>query len=179
MTWQIDPVHSSLTFSVKHMMVSTVRGHFSGIRGTIDFDPESPQTARVEATVPAATIDTGSPDRDNHLRSADFFEAERYPEINFRSRKVERNGDSRYTVVGDLTVRGVTKPVVLDAEFFGIQKDPRMGTRAGLAATTTIDRKDFGLTWNVALESGGILVGDKVKIDLDVAAVQQAEQAAA
>ncbi len=179
MTWDIDPAHSSITFSVRHMMVSTVRGRFGAFRGAIDLDPADPRKTVVRAAIDAATVDTAQAQRDGHLKSPDFLDVEKYPEIAFTSTKVEPAGDKTYRVVGDLTIRGVTKPVTLEAELLGYNESGQFGKRAGIAATTTIDRKDWGLNWNQALETGGLLVSDKVKIELDIQAVEKAAVAAA
>lgn len=171
-TWTIDPVHSVPEFAVKHMVVSTVKGRFTGIDGTISFDEANPERSSVVATIDAATIDTGEPQRDAHLRSADFFDVERYPHITFRSTRVERVGEDRYRIAGDLTIRDVTRPVVLDAEYEGQIKDAYGKQRAAITATTQIDRRDFGLNWNAVLEAGGFVVSNTVKITLHIAAVR-------
>jgi polyisoprenoid-binding protein YceI len=171
-TWQIDPAHTEVGFSVKHLMISTVRGRFAGVQGTIVLDEVNPANSSAEVEIDAATIDTRAAQRDAHLRSADFFEVERYPTITFRSARVERVGDDRYRIVGDLTIRGVTREVVLDATDEGRGRDPWGGDRLGFSATTTIDRSDFGLTWNQALETGGVLVSNEIKISIDVEAVK-------
>lgn len=180
MKWQIDPAHSSLTFGVRHMMVATVRGSVSGLRGSLEFDPERPEAGSVDVAADPATIQTGSPDRDGHLRSPDFFDAATYPEIRFRSTKVVRKDGDELEVQGELTIRGVTKPIVAEAEIEGSWDDPKLGKRVGLSAKTIIDRREWGLVWNQPITNGGILVGEKVKIELDLSAVatQQAVQAA-
>ena len=167
-TWEIDPSHSSVEFSVRHMMFSKVKGRFPSFRGTIVIG-DDPQDSSVEAVVDVASIDTGDENRDAHLRSADFLDAERYPEMSFFSRSVRQEGE-RYVVAGDLTLHGVTRPVELDLELNGIGTDPYGGTRAGFSATTELSRKEFGLEWNVALETGGVLVGDKVQVSLEIQA---------
>lgn len=172
-SWAVDAVHSSVEFSVKHMMVATVRGRFAKFDVQVDFDPNEPEKSSVEARIEAASIETRAADRDGHLRSADFFDAEKYPFITFKSRRIERRGDDRYEIVGDLTVKDVTKEVVLDTEFAGTGKNPWGATVAAFSAETKIDRKQFGLTWNAALESGGMLVGDQVKIHIDLELVAQ------
>ena len=172
-TWRIDPSHTSVELAVKHMVVTTVKGLFSKVSGTIELDPADLASSSVYAEIEAASIDTRWPDRDAHLRSADFLDVERYPTITFRSTRIERAGDDRLTLYGDLTIRGVTRPVVLEAEFNGIGQDPWGGTRAGFSASGKIDRKDWGMTWNDALEAGGLLVSDEVKISLDVEAIRQ------
>lgn len=177
-TWNLDATHSTVGFSVKHMMFTTVRGKFSQVEGTVSFDPSSPGSASVQVTIPTASIDTGVADRDGHLRSGDFFDVETHPAITFRSTRVEgtpaKDGDA-FKVAGDLTIRGVTREAVLDARFEGTGTDPWGNTRSGFSATTAIDRREFGLTWNQALEAGGVLVGTEVKIELHVQAVAAAE----
>ncbi len=181
MTWAIDATHSQATFSVRHLMVSTVRGQFNVLSGQLHIDEEHPENSWVEAEVDPASIDTRDERRDAHLRSADFFDVEKFPKITFKSTKVEHVGGQEYKVTGDLTIHGVTRSVTFDAEYAGqLPKDPYGLRRAGLAAKATINRKDFGLTWNMALETGGVAVSDKVNIEIDLAAVQQipAEQVA-
>ena len=173
MTWQIDPVHSSATFSVKHAMVATVRGQFKVISGTLEIDEAHPENFTIEAQAETASIDTHDANRDAHLRSPDFFEADKYPAITFKSTKVEATGDNTYRVVGLLDMHGVQREITLDAEYAGQGKDPYGNTRAGLSATGRINRKDFGLNWNAALEAGGVLVSDAVKIEIDLAAVNK------
>lgn len=170
-TWNIDLSHSAATFSVRHLMVSKVRGRFASFSGTVRV-PEQPLDAEVEATIDVASIDTHDANRDTHLRSADFFDAEQYPTITFRSRSVRPQG-SDFVLAGDLTIRGTTRPVELALEFNGTTGDPWGGTRAGFSATTEISRKDFGMEWNMALETGGFVVGDTVKIELEIEAVKQ------
>jgi polyisoprenoid-binding protein YceI len=171
-TWTIDPAHTDVSFSVKHLMISTVRGRFADVTGTITLDGSDITSARVEAEIAAASIDTRQDQRDAHLRSADFFEVETYPTLAFRSRRVERITGDRYRIVGDLTIRDVTREVVLDGTDEGRGRDPWGGERLAFSATTTIDRRDFGLTWNQALETGGVLVSNEIKISLDVQAVK-------
>lgn len=181
-TWKLDPTHSQVEFSVRHMRITTVRGRFAAPEGRITLDPEVPERSSVEVTIDAASLDTRAPDRDAHLKSGDFFDVDTYPNLVFRSRAVKgpvgRSGD-RFKVVGDLTIRDVTREVTLDARFEGTGSDPWGGTRAGFSARATIDRRDFGLTWNQALETGGVLVGHDVKIDLHVQAIQVEEAAMA
>jgi polyisoprenoid-binding protein YceI len=165
-TWEIDPAHSELAFVARYLMVTKVRGVFREFSGTLHI-AEKPEDSWVEVTIQAASIDTSTPDRDKHLRSADFLDVERFPELGFKSTKVELTGDTGLQVTGDLTIRDVTKPVVLDAEFQGMAKDPWGGTRAAFSATTEIDREEFGASWNVALEAGGWLVSKKVRIELE------------
>ena len=171
--WSVDKVHSSVEFAVKHMMITTVRGRFEKFDVEVDFNEANPVVSAVEAKIEAASIDTRAADRDAHLRSPDFLDAENYPYLTFKSKRIERAGDERYKIYGDLTIRGVTKEVVLNTEFAGLGKSP-WGTRvAALSAETKIDRKEFGLTWNAALETGGMLVGDEVKIHIDLELVEQ------
>ena len=153
-------------------MISKVRGQFAGPTGTITFDAANPAAASVEASVDASTVDTQVADRNNHLKSADFFDVETYPTITFKSTAVESVNDTHAKVSGDLTIKGVTKPVVLDAEFYGVQSNPQ-SDHAGFYATTVIDREDFGLTWNMALEAGGVLVSKEVTLELSVQAIHQ------
>lgn len=177
--WNIDTAHTGISFSVRHMVVSKVRGRFAKYSGTIRLDDRDITRSSVEVTIDASSIDTGVADRDTHLRSPDFFDAEKFPELTFRSHRIERVDDTHYRVVGELTIRDVKREVSLDVEYGGRGKDPWGNERVGFAAKTSIDRKDFGLTWNQALETGGILVGDRVDIDLDVQAVRAAAQSAA
>jgi len=169
--WNVDPAHSELAFIARYLMVTKVRGGFTDFSGTLHI-AEKPEESWVEMTIKAASIDTGTPDRDKHLRSADFLDVERFPELRFKSTKVELTGGTSLTVTGDLTIRDVTKPVVLDAEFQGIAKDPWGGTRAAFSATTEIDREEFGASWNVALETGGWLVSKKVRLELEAQAIR-------
>lgn len=173
MAWEIDAAHSQATFAIKHMMISTVKGHFNVLSGHLHIDEQNPANSWVEAQVEVASINTRDANRDGHLRSPDFFDAEKYPVITFKSTKVEHVEGDEYKVTGDLTIRDVTKPVVLKAEYTGQGKDPWGGTRAGLTATGKIDRTEFGLTWNNTLETGGVLVGNDVKIEIDLEAVNK------
>ena len=168
-TWNIDPVHSVAEFKVKHMMISNVKGQFTGVSGTLLLDEANVTHSRVEATIDAASINTRDAQRDGHLKSADFFDVEKFPKLTFRSAKVERAGDDELAVTGELTIHGVAREVVFKVEGpTPAGKDPWGNTRIGLSAVTKINRKDFGLTWNAALETGGILVGEDVTITLDV-----------
>ena len=170
-TWEIDPAHTQVTFAVKHMMFAKVRGHFETVGGTLEFDPDGGvEDASVDVTIDAASINTGQSDRDDHLRSADFLDVEEYPEITFESTSVRDGEGNGFTVVGDLTIHGTTREVALDAELAGRGTDPWGSERIAFSASTEIDRRDFGLTWNQALETGGILVGEKLKISLEVQA---------
>jgi polyisoprenoid-binding protein YceI len=172
-TWQIDPAHTNVSFSVKHLMITTVRGRFADVRGSIRLDDSDLTRSFVDVEVGTASIDTRADQRDTHLRSADFFDVEKYPAMKFRSRRVEKVGDDRYRVIGDLTIRDVTREVALDVTDEGRGRDPWGGTRASFSATTTIDRRDFGLNWNQALEAGGVLVGNDIKISIDAQAIKE------
>lgn len=172
--WDIDPNHSTAEFSIRHMMITTVKGRFSGITGAVEGDPEDLAAARVHLEIDLATVDTRQPERDNHLRSADFFDVEKYPTMTFTSRRITRTGTNTYDVAGDLTIHGITKDVVCQVTYEGQGKDPWGGIRAGYTAATTLNRKDFGLMWNVALEAGGVLVGDQVKVSVELETVKRA-----
>ncbi|HMB69928.1 MAG TPA: YceI family protein [bacterium] len=177
-TFDVDPVHSQVGFKVRHL-VARVPGHFGDFNGTISLDPDDVAgTLSVEATVQTASVDTGNDDRDKHLRSEDFFHAEEHPEITFVSKSVEDQGDNVYTVTGDLSMRGVTKSVTLQAEYFGTEKNPFTGTpTAGMDLTGKVNRQDFGIQWNKTLDSGGLILGDTVLIEVHVeATVPPAEQ---
>jgi polyisoprenoid-binding protein YceI len=169
-TYVIDPAHSEVGFTARHAMVTKVRGTFSDVDGTLDFGDNG---ASATAVIKTASVDTRSADRDAHLRSADFFDADNFPEITFRSAGVRVSG-GEYVLDGDLTIKDVTRPVTLEVEFGGVATDPFGNVRAGFSAETTVNRKDFGLTWNAALETGGVLVSEKVKLTLDVSAIKQA-----
>lgn len=172
MSWQLDPSHSHVGFAVKHLMVSTVRGQFHQYSATIDLDTADLTKARIRAEIDVASIDTREEKRDEHLRSADFFDAAQHPKIVFVSKSITRVDDETYRVIGDMTIRGTTREVTLDAEYAGVQKDPWGGTRTGFSLTGSVDRREFGLTWNAALETGGVLVGDKVKLAIEVELMQ-------
>lgn len=173
-TYAIDAAHSTLGFTIRHAGIGKTRGAFADFAGTIEVaDETTPVGSSVTATIKAASIDTRNNDRDNHLRSADFFDVEQFPEWTFRSTGVSGTNED-FTITGDLTIHGVTKSVELKAEFTGTATDPFGNARAGFEATATISRKEFGLTWNAALEAGGVLVGDKVAISLEIEAVKQA-----
>ncbi len=176
--WNIDTTHSGVHFSVRHMVVSKVRGRFAKYTGTIHLDDDLAKL-RVEVIVDAASIDTGTADRDTHLRSADFFDVEKFPSLTFQSTRVERIDDQRFRLVGNLTIRDVTREVVLEATYGGRSKDPWGNERAGFEAKTSLERKDFGLTWNQLLEVGGVLVGDRVELEIEIEAVRGAVQSAA
>ena len=170
-TWKLDPTHTLVEFSAKHLMITTVKGRITDVLGTIYTDEKDPKKSSVEATLKAASLDTRTDQRDQHLRSADFLNAEVYPEITFRSTRIEGEKD-KFKLTGDLTIRDVTKPVTLDVTFEGRQKDPWGGERVGFSASGKIDRRDFGLTWNQALETGGVVVGNDIKISIEVEAVK-------
>ncbi len=173
MTWQIDPAHSLIQFSVRHMMISTVRGHFNDFEGMIEFTDDDPTHSTVDVSINVNSIDTRDQQRDEHLRSPDFFAAAEYPTMTYKSTRVEQTSDKKGRLFGDLTMHGVTREVVLDVEYAGQAKSPWGTTSAGFAANGTISRKDFGLNWNQALETGGILVGDTIKIDIEVELIKQ------
>ena len=171
-TYSIDPTHSRIGFVARHAMVSKVRGSFNEFDGTGSFDAENPANSQLHLRIQVASIDTRNPDRDGHLKSNDFFDIETYPEITFASTAVEQFDPSTFRVTGDLTVKGITKPVTVDFEYSGAAVDPYGNQRVGLEGTTTINRKDFGVTWNAALETGGVLVSDKVSLEFDVSAIR-------
>ena len=175
-TWAIDTAHSRLGFSVRHAGIATVRGSFTGFEGELVLDGATPANSKATATVQTDTFTTGNEQRDGHIKSADFLEVETYPTVTFASTEVRPDGDD-YVLVGDLTIRGVTRPVEIAVEVEGQAVDPFGNTRVGFSGETQINRKDFGLTWNAALETGGVLVGDKVKITLDISAVKAPETA--
>jgi polyisoprenoid-binding protein YceI len=170
--WQLDPVHTTVEFSAHHLMVSKVRGKFHGVSGNIHIS-DDPLGSWVEVKIDPASVETGDAKRDEHLRSPDFFDVERYPEITFRSTRLEGDHPGGFRLEGDLTVHGVTRPVTLDVEYHGWTPSPLGDRRAGFSATTEVDREDFGLTWNVALETGGVLVGKKAKLDFEIEAIKQ------
>lgn len=178
-TWNIDSSHSGVHFTVRHMVIAKVRGAFQRFEGRVELDEKNIESSKVSVRIDATSIDTREEKRDAHLRSADFFDVAKYPELTFESTKIEKAGDDRYRVTGALTIHGITKEVVLDAESLGFGKDPWGNERAAFQAQVSINRKDFGLTWNQALEAGGVLVGDKVDINLDVQAVKAAATKAA
>jgi polyisoprenoid-binding protein YceI len=168
-TWTIDPAHAVAEFKVKHMMIHHVRGLFAKVAGRLTLDEADLTNSRVEAVIETASVETGDAQRDTHLKSADFFHVEKFPALTFKSTRIDRLGDGELAVEGDLTIRGVTRRVLLAAEGPSpAMKDPLGNTRIAVSATTKISRKDFGLTWNMVLESGGILVGDEVAITVDV-----------
>jgi polyisoprenoid-binding protein YceI len=171
MAWEIDPIHSQAAFSVKHLMISTVRGKFNVLSGQLHIDEQNPAASWVEAQVDAASIDTGAPTRDGDLRSPHFLDVEKYPTLTFKSTNIERVDGNEYKVLGDLTIHGVTRPVVFNAEYLGQNKDPWGSLRAGLTAATKINRKDWGIVHNIVLETGGVVVGEEVKIEINLEAV--------
>jgi len=171
-SWKIDPSHSHVEFAVRHLMISTVKGRFADVQGVVQLDEGDLSKSGVDVAIGVSSIDTREPQRDAHLRSGDFFDAERFPQMTFKSTRVEGTGDS-LKIAGDLTIRGTTRPVVLDVTAEGRGKDPWGGERAGFSATGRINRSDFGLTWNQLLETGGVAVSDEVKVTLDVELVRQ------
>ncbi|GBC77504.1 Protein YceI [bacterium HR08] len=169
----IDPVHSSIEFSVRHMMVTNVRGRFREFSGTIFYDEKDITKSSVRVTIKTASIDTGNADRDNHLRSPDFFDAAKYPEITFASTRIEKRG-AEYVCIGTLTIRGVSREVAIPFRVLGVVRDQRGNTRLGVEAGLTINRLDYGVSWSRALEGGGLVVGNEVKIELNVQAIRRA-----
>jgi|SRR5829696_5819453 len=172
-TWSIDPAHSHVEFAVRHLMISTVKGRFAVVRGTVQTDETDPVKGLAEIEIDADSIDTRESQRDAHLRSADFLDVETFPKITFKSTRISDASGDRFKLTGDLTIHGVTREVTLDVTSEGRGKDPWGGERAGFSATTKIKRSDYGLTWNQALETGGFVVGDDVKISLEVEMVKQ------
>jgi polyisoprenoid-binding protein YceI len=174
-TWNLDPAHSAAEFKVKHMMISNVKGSFTGLSGVLKLDETDYTHSTVEASVPISTLKTGDDQRDGHLKSADFFDADKFPAMTFKSTNIDSEGGANYSVTGDLTIRGVTKSVTLLVEDVSVpSKDPWGNHRIGLSGTTKINRKDFDLAWNSALETGGVLVGEEVTITLDIQFVKAA-----
>lgn len=178
MSWKIDNAHSLVEFSVRHMMISTVRGRFERFSGTVEFNENDLAASSVDVQIEAASINTNEPQRDNHLRSADFFEAEKYPFLSFKSTRVEKINENSGRIYGELTIRNITRPVVLETEYNGQAKSPWGTTSAGFTANTKINRKDWNLVWNQALETGGVLVGDEIKIHIELEIVKVAEEVA-
>jgi polyisoprenoid-binding protein YceI len=170
--WQLDPVHTSVEFVARHLMVTKVRGKFTDVSGTIHL-AEEPAESWVEAKIDPVSVETGDEQRDAHLRSPDFFDVERYPDITFRSTAVEGSSPSHFLVHGDLSVHGITRPVALEVEYHGVTSDPWGGRRAGFSASTELNREDFDLTWNIALEAGGVVVGKKIRLEFEIEAVHQ------
>jgi polyisoprenoid-binding protein YceI len=179
MSWTVDPNHTQVEFSAKHMGIMTVKGHITGVQAAIDFDEDDFTASSVAATIDPTTLTTNDERRDAHLKSPDFLNVEEFPTIAFTSNRIERAAHDRYTMSGDLTIRGVTRAVNLDVVYSGQAKDPMGNMHAGFSAYTTINRKEWGLNWNMALETGGLLVGEDVKLALEVEAVKAAEVAAA
>jgi polyisoprenoid-binding protein YceI len=172
--YDVDPTHSRLGFAAKHAMVTTVRGQFTDYTADVYLDEETPANSRVRLEIQAASVDSGNADRDKHLRTGDFFDVESHPAIVFQSTKVEKDGDV-YTLIGDLTINGVTNPVAIDWELTGTTTDPWGNFRAGFEGKATVNRRDWGLQWNVGLDKGGVLVGEKVKLEFDISAVKRAQ----
>ncbi|HVM40414.1 MAG TPA: YceI family protein [Acidimicrobiia bacterium] len=172
-TYVLDPVHSRIGFVARHAMITKVRGHFNEFEGSGFFDAGAPERSHLDLTIRAASVDTRNADRDAHLRSADFFDVEAHPEIRFVSTGVEAVDDATYRVTGDLTIRGTTKSVSIDVEFNGAAVDETGNRRVGLEGSVQVNRKDWGLSWNAAIEAGGVLVGDKVVLEFEVSAVKQ------
>jgi len=174
MSWTIDASHSQVTFSVRHMMISNAQGRFENFTGVVDFNEENPAASSVSVEIAADSINTRDPQRDGHLKSPDFLNTAEFPTLTFKSTRVEKTDDNHGKIYGDLTIRGVTRPVVLDTEYAGSAKSPWGTTSAGFSATTKISRKEWDLNWNVALETGGFLVGDQVNINIELEIVKQA-----
>jgi polyisoprenoid-binding protein YceI len=173
-SWNIDAAHTAIGFSVRHMVISKVRGRFAKYSGALRIDEDDLTRSVLEVNIDAATLETGVSDRDAHLRSPDFLDAEKFPALHYRSKRIEKLSDDRYRVVGELTIRNVTREVPLDVEYGGRVKDPLGNERVGFIAKASFDRKDFGLKWNQVLEAGGALVGDRVDVDIELEAVRGA-----
>ncbi len=173
MSWKIDPAHSEVNFTVRHMMISNVRGRFENFTGTVEFDQTNPSNSTVDVQIEAASINTREGQRDAHLRSGDFFDAENHPYLSFKSKKVEVLDAAHGRIVGDLTIRNMTREVVLETEFNGMSQSPWGFSSAGFSATTKINRKDWDLTWNMALETGGVLVSDEIKINIELEIIEE------
>ncbi|HEY9384645.1 MAG TPA: YceI family protein [Gemmatimonadales bacterium] len=178
-SWTIDPTHTEVGFAVKHLMIATVRGRFADVRGTVQMDETDPASAQVEVAIGVASIHTGNADRDAHLRSPDFFDVDHFPTITFRSRQVESAADGDLRLLGDLTIRGVSRPVALEVRREGTIQDPWGNRRAGFSAALRIRRSDFGITWNQLIEAGGVAVGDEVRISLEAELIQEGVKQAA
>ena len=179
MSWNLDTTHTQVQFSVRHMMISKVRGEFQKVTGSVNLDEANPANTTLDIQIDASSVNTREAQRDGHLKSADFFNAETYPNLTFKSTKVEVTGKNTAVLTGDLTIRDVTKEVKLDVEFQGFAKSPWGTTNAGFTAHTSINREDFGLTWNVALETGGLLVGKEIEINIEAELVKAPEGAPA
>ena len=175
MSWKIDPAHSQVQFTVRHMMIANVRGRFENFTGAVEFDEQNPARSRVDVQIEAASLNTKEPNRDAHLRSPDFLNAEKYPYLSFKSKRVQKLDAAHGRIVGDLTIRDVTREVALDVEYAGQARSPYGTVSAGFSAQAKINRKDWGLNWNVALETGGWLVGEEVTINIELEIVKQAE----
>ncbi|UMY65208.1 MULTISPECIES: YceI family protein [unclassified Flavobacterium] len=171
--WVLDPTHSEITFKVKHMMFTNVSGKFDTFQATAESDGDNFENARFDFQAETTSINTGNADRDNHLRGGDFFDAEQFPQLTFKSTAFQQKSGDDYTLTGDLSLHGVTKSISLDVEFGGLAQDPWGNTKAGLSATGKLNRKDFGLNWNAALEAGGVLVGEEVKLHIELQFVKQ------
>jgi len=175
--WRFDPTHTRIGFSTRHAMVTKVRGAFNDFDGLIIVDPENPERSKVELTVKVASIDTRNADRDQHLRTNDFFDAPQFPEITFVSSRVDQVDEGHFIVSGDVTIRGVTKEISIPIDFIGVERDPMGNLRAGFEGSRRIDRQDFGLKWNTALDSGGVLVSDKITLEFEVSAIKSEDSA--
>jgi polyisoprenoid-binding protein YceI len=178
MSWKVDNAHTSLEFSARHMMVSTVKGHFNEFSGEVEIDPDDLTRSWAKAEIQVGSVDTREDRRDAHLRSADFFDVEKFPLITYKSGKIESRGSNQFRVEGELTIKGVTRPIELDVEFLGMETSPYGFKVAGFEASGNLSRQDFGLTWNVALETGGFMVGDEIKLRIDAEADEVVEAAA-
>ena len=172
-TWRMDVPHTSIGFTVTHLVVTKVHGKFDDFSGTIQFDENNMENGTIDVTIQTTSIDTDNERRDNHLRSPDFFDVENYPVMTFKSKKIVKKGDNEFEIVGDLTIRDITKEITLDAELNGIINDPQMGTRAGFSATGKINRMDFGVKWNKAIETGGLVVAEEVIINIETELVKE------
>jgi polyisoprenoid-binding protein YceI len=172
-TWSVDPAHSNVEFAVKHLMISTVKGRFGDVKGSVQYNDADPKQSRVDIEIGVGSIDTRSEQRDGHLRSPDFFDVERFPTMRFTSKRIDGDPNGQFKLVGDLTIRDTTREVTLDAEFQGRNRDPWGGERMGFEAKGKVNRKDYGLNWNQALEAGGWLLGDDIKMSIEVQLVKQ------
>jgi polyisoprenoid-binding protein YceI len=177
--WEFDPTHSEVSFSVRHMMISKVRGRFERWNGTLDFDPEAPEKSAARIEIETASIQSGAAERDAHLRAPDFLDVATYPRIRFESRRAEKVGPSKFRLEGDLTIHDVTRPITLQVVYGGSMKDPWGNHRAGFMAHASFDRKDFGLVWNQVLDAGGVALGDRIDVEIEVEAVRKTAQRAA
>ena len=175
--WTIDPAHTGVEFAVRHLMISTVKGRFGDVKGTVELDLENPAAARVDVTIGAASIDTRNADRDAHLRSADFFDVEKWPDIRFVSTQIEEVEENAYMVSGDLTIRDITKHITVPLELMGVEKDAFGALRAGFEGSRRVNRRDFGLEWNMPLDSGGVLVSEKISLEFEISAIKRGSDA--